>query len=594
MRREHGFDRLRARPVASATVAVALVLASAALAVLLASEPILPASSASEVLPAPPNPATVPIRHIVVVDMENHAFDNYFGTYCATPGPYCDETANGIPPGTCVPLYPLDALAGCVRPYPVSQTGANISEPDIPHEYDASHVDFDGGRMDGYYLAEGTSLEPFGYYTAAQIPVYWNLAEQYALGDDFFSSALSYSLANHWYLIAGQTPSQAMSTQVVVNRGPHQPLVPLQSTYLSQANRTSTVVNLLLRAPSVTWKYYDYALAPYSAALKQLGAPGPFDYWNPLAAQAQSYSNPAIRSHLVNRLEFFNDTRNGSLPNVSWVIPAFYESDHPPANLRVGQAFVGSIVRAVEASPDWSSTALFVTWDDYGGYWDHVAPPIIDANGLSFRVPLLVISPYTPVGAIPHQLGYFESLLRFMEWRFSLGSLTSRDARAPIPLGYFDFQATPRPPLPLTTNLDSYPSAFQPLGAPGSPVDFRAQAAPGGGVDLRWATPVGGAAVAGYRLAYGPVGSAPTSQLVLDGSSVGLNLSGLDGGRGYAFSLSAFSGPSASAAVSASATAGPAAIGFPFSFPLAAAVGFSLAIGVAVAWIVRRARRSLR
>jgi phospholipase C len=141
-------------------------------------------------------------------------------------------------------------------------------------------------------------------------------------------------------------------------------------------------------------------------------------------------------------------------------------SDHPPANLSQGMAFVASVVDAVEESPEWSSTAVFLSWDDYGGFYDNVAPPSIDPLGLSLRVPLIVISPYTPAGYVSDSLGYFESLLHFVEWRFNLGCITHRDCTAPLPLQYFDFHMTPRAPVLFPTNWTnaSYPFLANPYG----------------------------------------------------------------------------------------------------------------------------------
>ena len=134
------------------------------------------------------------------------------------------------------------------------------------------------------------------------------------------------------------------------------------------------------------------------------------------------------------------------------MIPGAAFSDHPPANMTAGESFVANLVNAVEQSALWSSTAIFLTWDDYGGFYDHAAPPRVDPLGLSFRVPLIVISPYTPRGAVVHDSGYFDSLLHFVEWRFNLTCLTVRDCNAPLPLGYFDFHQHPRPPMLFPTD----------------------------------------------------------------------------------------------------------------------------------------------
>jgi phospholipase C len=413
--------------------------------------------------PTGPNPSSLPIRHVVIVMMENRAFDNLFGSYCPTAGPGCPTAVNGFPPHTCVPYAPTDPSLGCIRPYPVASD--TVSTPDISHEWNSTHQAIDGGAMDGFYYAEQGSLIPFGYYNATTIPLYYDLAQEYGLGESFFSSALSYSLPNHWYLLAGQAPR--LSVNVSTLQTAYE-----KETYLSEANGTRTVQDLLNATPSVSWKYYDWILANYSRAIA--GHPGAsdgsaYDYWNPLAARAESYSS-WYASHFVARSQFFPDASSGQLPNISYVIPSLAFSDHAPAVLANGQAFVASIVDAVEASPEWNSTAVFISWDDYGGFFDHVAPPMIDALGLSFRVPLLVVSPYTPKGVVVNTLGYFDSLLHFVEWRFGLGCLTVRDCHAPLPLDYFDFRLAPRAPMLFPTSAVNASYPMSPLADGGGVV----------------------------------------------------------------------------------------------------------------------------
>ncbi|HEV8049572.1 MAG TPA: alkaline phosphatase family protein, partial [Thermoplasmata archaeon] len=244
--------------------------------------------------------------------------------------------------------------------------------------------------------------------------------------------------------------------------------------YLNAANRTKTVEDLLNNSPQTTWKYYDWALPSYQTAINAgvgVGGDSAYAYWNPLAAKYESYTQWYV-NHFVARSQFFNDTSAGQLPDISYVIPNADFSDHPPANVSAGESYVASVVDAVEASPDWSSTAIFVTWDDFGGFYDHVAPPSIDPLGLSFRVPLIVISPYTPAGLVDHSLDYFESLLHFVEWRFHLGCITHRDCNAPLPLGLFDFSQPPRAPVffPTSPTNASYPYVTPPSGEVGLPL----------------------------------------------------------------------------------------------------------------------------
>jgi phospholipase C len=403
-------------------------------------------------------PNDVPIQHIIVVVMENHPYDNLFGTYCLNVGPHCPDPANGIPSGTCVPYYPNSTASGCIAPYPFTKSQLVTADP--PHEWNATLGSIDGGKMDGFYVAERTGIAPFGYYNGTTLPDYWDMAQEYALGDHLYSSALSYSLPNHWYLLAGQAPPEAVNTSVLLGGWT------AKHDYLNHANATRTVQDLLNNSPSTTWKYYDSSLESYQTAISSPYASGAYAYWNPLAARYESYTS-WYYSHFVPRSQFFADASNGMIPAVSWIIPDASFSDHPPANLSAGESFVASIIDAVAASTEWSSTAIFLTWDDYGGFYDHVAPPRIDPLGLSFRVPMIVISPYTPAGLVVHSEMYFESLLRFIEWRFNLGCLTARDCGAPLPLAYFDFGAPPRSPVffPTTASAATYPDPGYVTGA---------------------------------------------------------------------------------------------------------------------------------
>jgi len=413
------------------------------------------------VAPAAVN-ASHQIRHIVVLMLENHAYDTYFGTYCRQTGPFCTTTGNGIAPGTCILLNPTNASQGCVRPFNFQASNYSLSAL-LPHTWQSSHSAYYNGTNANFYLAEGSGLTPFGHYNGSTAPIYWDLAEEYGLGDAFFSPALSYSLPNHWYLVAGGTPPPV--AQGSVGPGPHgTPLPPVAQSYLNQSNHTASAEDLFA-SHNLSWRFYDFHLLPYGTALTL--APGPdtasvFDYWNPEAAKAESY-NASFAAHFVNRSAFFADAHRGTLPSVSWVIPSFNDSDHPPESVVASERYTASVVDALETSPEWSSTALFVTWDEYGGFYDHVVPPTNDANGWGFRVPLLVVSPFTPPMVISHANGSFPSILHFIEWRFGLGCLTTDDCNASLPLQFFNFSMTPRAPIVFPTNISraQYPEPLQ-------------------------------------------------------------------------------------------------------------------------------------
>jgi phospholipase C len=419
------------------------------------------------------------IKHIVVVMMENHAFDNYYGTYCQVTGPYCPSIVSGIPNGTCVPEHPHRAPTPCIRPFAFTDANWSVHSAML-HGYNSTIGSWDNGSMDGFYHAEDAGMDPFGYYDGSTIPTFWDLAEEYGLGDDFFSTAQSYSLANHWDLVAGQAPVEILVHGL---EGKRQTGTGNKSLYLSEAQNTTSIEDLLALHPNVTWKYYDYALTTW-AKMSNLSEPGgpssmdAFDYWNPQAAKQESYG-PSMSSNFVGGNQFFSDAQNGTLPDLSWLIPFFPESDHPAANTTTAESWIASVVNSVESSPDWNSTALFITFDEYGGFYDNVPPPVVGGVQLSFRVPLIVVSPYVHAGTVVPHLGDFGSLLRLMEWRFGLGCIASIDCNAPLPLGYFEFNGAPRAPMLFTTNPlnATYPIPLQKRNAPWAPVKFTASSA---------------------------------------------------------------------------------------------------------------------
>ena len=406
------------------------------------------------------------IDHIVFVVLENHAYDNYFGTYCLQQSSLCPQTSSGIPPDTCVPYYPQEPGSPCIRPFDFTPNNWTITSA-MPHTYNASHQAWDDGAMDGFFQAEGAGLDPFGHYDGTTAPIYWDLAQEYGLSDSFFSSILSYSLPNHWHIVAGQAP------QVIIENGtegcatcPGAPVVYHDHLYLDEANRTESIEDLLMGS-RVSWKYYDYALGSYADAIQiQLNettnriekAGSAYNNWNPQAAKAESY-NASFVDHFAPNTQFYAAARNGNLPDISWVIPAGQDSDHPGQNSTLAQSWLASIVDAVEASPDWSSTALYITWDDYGGFYDNVPPPTFEGQQLGFRVPLIEISPYTEAGTVSGSFGFFESVLHLMEWRFHLGCISDLDCNAPLPLFGFNWLAPPREPMMFPTNFSqaSYP-----------------------------------------------------------------------------------------------------------------------------------------
>ncbi|HUI01197.1 MAG TPA: alkaline phosphatase family protein [Nitrososphaerales archaeon] len=312
-----------------------------------------------------------PIQHVVVIFQENHTFDNYFGAF---PG------ANGIqndPPS--------------VHPYHIA---GQIT--DLCHSTICAHEAYDGGRMDDFQVAEG-STQTFGYYDQQDIPYYWSLAQNYTLFDNYFTSAMGPSLPNHLYLVAGQDDGIADSVTSVKNN-----------------LNISTIVDPL-EAAGVSWAYYS----PYTVGNE-----------NALGLVSNIASNPSRMADLKLTDQFLTDVRSGNLPAVSWVTAADGYNEHPPYDIATGQAWVQSLISAVQSSPYWPNTVIFLTWDDYGGWYDHVAPPQVDKYGLGFRVPLLMISPFAKHGYVDHTLGDHTSLMKFIERVYGLPPVTQRDAVA--------------------------------------------------------------------------------------------------------------------------------------------------------------------
>jgi phospholipase C len=314
--------------------------------------------------------------------------------------------------------------------------------------------------MSRFWKYERKQYTTFGQYNGSTIPVYRDMAQQYPLGDSFCSSDPSWSLPNHWFLLAGQAPGE--SQHIMKDR-----TVDEQHLYRNEANATRTIQDRLNNS-GVTWKHDSWALTTYPSAIqaKGTGSTSPesaYDGWSPLASRYESYTQ-GYDSHCVNRTEFFGDAAQSltaakgcsqsiaAVPDISWIIPAAGYSDHPSANITAGERFVAPVVNAVENSSYWNSTAIFPSWDDYGGFYDRRAPPfeawVTNEYGrLSMRVPLIVIRPYTPAQAVIPQLGVFDSILAVIEDRWNLGCVVpgaTQDCNAPLPTEFFNFSMVPR------------------------------------------------------------------------------------------------------------------------------------------------------
>jgi phospholipase C len=406
--------------------------AGLALLVVAAAAVLLPfrAPTAPALPPAAP-PGFEKIQHFVFIMQENRSFDHYFGTY---PG------AEGLPPGVCVPN---PSGGPCVAPYhdadAVNQGGA--------HNWANALASIDGGLMDGYIA--GSAQKPgdvMGWHDFRELSNYWDYARLYVLQDRMFESITSYSLPAHLYMLAAQSGGY-------IGTGQAQP-----SSYAFPE------ITELLGGGKIDWKYYvnvgKSAGAADGGAADVDADETTYTFWNPLPAFPTVKNDPTQFSRLVNAQQFYIDAQNGALPQVSWIIPNSTLSEHPPASVATGMNYVTGLINAAMNGPEWNTTAIFLAWDDWGGFYDHVVPPKVDQYGLGIRVPALVISPYSRQGYVDHKTYSFESWLRTVEERFGVFPMTGRDNTANDMYDAFDFTQQPRPPVVLATPA-AYPPAPQ-------------------------------------------------------------------------------------------------------------------------------------
>lgn len=393
---------------------------------------------------------SIPIKHIIIIMQENHAFDNYFGTF---------PNATGIPNGVCMPISPINLSEGCVTPWlstnPVDK-GAQA------HGWVASHVALDNGKMDGFVEdatppQNNSGWSTMSYYNNATIPYYWELAENYTLLDHLFASSLASSQPNHWDEIAAQTPYEILEPgQCHQKSPPNYTIEPpefcfgavtsIGEQYLTNASNLTTMPERL-ESRNISWKYYSAVplAATFNAALSNGSA---FISWSPLMSQPNTY-NAMMRPHMALTNQIIVDINDGQLPSVSWVSPPVALSEHPPANITIGSWYVTDVVDNVMQSKYWNSTVIIVMWDNYGSYFDTVPPPQVDPDGLSFRVPGIVISPYAKHNYVNHNTYCFGSTLKLMELIYNISNLTARDGPNSVCgnlLSSFDFNQQPQPP----------------------------------------------------------------------------------------------------------------------------------------------------
>jgi phospholipase C len=378
-------------------------------------------------------PQAVPIKHIVFIVKENRSFDEYFGTYPGARG----ATSGKLSTGQVIPL------------------GHTPDQPrDVGHDWYSALEVIHNGKMDrfdlNYAANEGGDYLAYSQKTQADIPNYFTYAQNFVLADNMFSSEHGPSLPNHIFTIAASangiisvpntTPtSYSWGCDTEDPTETVQVIDPLGNITNQFPCFDFTTLGDQMDSVGVAWKYY----AP------QFGQRGySFSVYNDVR---HIRYGPDWTNNVVPDTQFVTDALAGNLPPVSWLVTGL-GSEHPPDSTCYGENWSVNQINAVMQGPDWASTAIFLMWDDFGGFYDHVAPPQIDQFGLGPRVALLIISPYARKGYISHTQYEGSTVLKFMEEIFNIPSLGLRDATANDPMDSFNFTQTPLPPLVLSTH----------------------------------------------------------------------------------------------------------------------------------------------
>jgi phospholipase C len=392
------------------------------------------------------------IRHVVVIMQENRSFDNLFNGF-----PGADTVQSGSDHGITVPLQPVSLS----------------NKQDLDHTHPGWWEDWDNGAMDGFAHTPRIKLKypnptfAYGYVPQSETMPIWALAQEFTLADRMFQSNTGPSFVAHQYMIAGQSagadenpsdnnvsqewgcdaPAQ-VTVQMIGPNGTDLPGPYPCFDYQTMAD--------LLDAAGVGWRYYaptighgGYVWSAYDA-IKHIRSGSD---WS--------------RSVITPSPKILTDVQNGTLAPVTWVVPAASYSDHPGVTTGEGPDWVGNVVNAIGESKFWDSTVILISWDDWGGWYDHVPPPMVDNMGLGFRVPLIVVSPYAKHGYVSHVQHEFGSFLHFIEETFDLPNLGTRDTISDDLSDCFDFSQPPQAYVAVpVTQGPSYFLELQPSDVP--------------------------------------------------------------------------------------------------------------------------------
>jgi phospholipase C len=478
------------------------------------------------------------IKHVVVIMQENRSFDTYFGTYPGAAGiPMSNGQPTACLPnssGGCDKPFHDSADINSGGPHGQDNATADINGGKMDG-FVISDAKAAKGCADPNSPAcsNGNQPDVMGWKDAREIPNYWTYAHDFVLQDHMFEPNASWSLPEHLFMVSewsaacakagdpascvnalqnparpnagggtkkpkakGSAPASGSvapttTTPALTPTTAPGPSIQTQAVTDAEGDPVAAVkgppdypwtdLTYLLHKDKVPWGYYvvagtepdcqnDAALSctPVSQNAKTPGIWNPLPYFDTVRQDGQEANIQSVTN-------FYRQAKSGTLPAVCWVVPSGAVSEHPPGATSAGQAYVTSLINSVMTGPDWSSTAIFVAWDDWGGFYDHVAPPSVDQNGYGLRVPGLVISPYAKAGYIDHQTLSFDAYAKFIEDDFLHGQrLDPKTDGRPDPrpdvrenakqLGditaAFDFSQAPRPPVTLPVHPSPGPASM--------------------------------------------------------------------------------------------------------------------------------------
>ena len=373
------------------------------------------------------------IKHVVIIMQENRGFDDLFQGY----------------PGANTQSYGYDSNGHKVTLQPIP-----LEAPyDLEHDFYSYLTDCNGsGSVPGTncanngfnneYTGCGSSCTypQYGYVPHKETTTYFDMAKQYVLADNMFTSHIDDSFISHQYIISAQANHSVYFPYGSwgCEGGPSDLIYTLNSDRSIGSTQPMcwdvTTLGDELDTAGLTWHFYA-------------GSPnGDGGIWSAYQNIHHIYYGPDWSKDVINPpAQILTDVANGTLSTVTWVTPTYGNSDHGGVGSNTGPAWVASVVNAIGQSQFWDSTAIFVFWDEWGGWYDHVAPPYVDYDGLGFRVPMLIISPYAKKNYVSHVQYEHGSMLRFAEDEFGLGQMSAADTRANSPAAdAFDFTQRPR------------------------------------------------------------------------------------------------------------------------------------------------------